>query len=427
VALVVAEGGYRVYLWRSLSADFEERSKDVPDPTFGFYAYPPPWRFDRELGFSYTDGSTLGGSIGKGAFAGCDPTSVRGNSYGNASELRGDYEHADVKIAWFGSSFTMGDPGWRGDTATNQLQAMLSQQLGKRVVIMNYSRDATGILTMLDMARARIPIDKPDLILFTFNATAPVYQRQWRIVQESRPGFYRMYQSLDPAPPTDKRRALVVGIPISARVTPDWCAAMQAAAAARDGETLRSDPVVLGLIAEYNALRREREVPPPAIDFTTLRASFLYNRLVRQNAFFGMKLFETNTIYGQLDIASLSDDPVFAAAMKYVRDSHIPFELIHVPTRYELQSGGRPYEFGAVGVPEARGAALLHSFELAAGRETLELGAYYAPIVRAKPLDFVISEQDSHPNEAGIREMAEAFDRLLVDKVFSREGVPRAQ
>ncbi len=426
VALGVAEGAYRVYLWRALVADFAERSKDVPDPTFGFYAYPPPWRFDRELGFSFTDGPTRGGSIAKGSFAGCDATAVRGNKYGNASEARGDYEHAELKIAWFGSSFTMGDPGWRGDTATNQLQEMLSRQLGKRVVIMNYSRDATGILTMLDMARARIPIDRPDLILFTFNSTAPAYQRQWRVVEEARPGFYRMYQSLDPSATVDKRRALLVGIPIAAGVTPQWCDTMQAAYAARDAEKLRSDPLVLDLIAEYNAMRREREVPPPAIDFATLRASFIYNRIARQDAFFGMKLFESNTIYGQLEISSLSDDPQFAAAMAYVRDSHIPFQLVHVPTRYELQSG-RQYEFGAVGVPDKLGATIMQSFERAAGRETLDLAPYYAPAVRAKPLDFVISEKDAHPNEAGIREMAEAFDRLLNDKVFPLEGVPRAQ
>ncbi len=224
VTLVIAEGGYRVYLWRGLSAEYAERTKDDPAPTFGFYGYPPPWHFDRELGFSYTDGPTLGGAIVDGAFKLCDPKAVLGNRYGNASEMRGDYASADLKIAFFGSSFTMGDPGWRGDTVTNQLQALLSAQLGKRVSILNYSRDATGILTMADIARARIDTDKPDMILFTFNSTAPAYQRQWRIIKETRPGFYGMYQSLDPTEDAARDRRVLSLIPISSRVTPEWCA-----------------------------------------------------------------------------------------------------------------------------------------------------------------------------------------------------------
>jgi hypothetical protein len=426
VTLAAAEGVYRFYLWRTLIADVAERAKDPPDPTFMFYTYPPPWRFDKELGFAFLDGPTLGGAIAKGAFASCDPVVARGNRYGNTSEVRGDYPSADIKIAWFGSSFTMGDPGWRGDTTTNQLQAMLSEQLGKRVAIMNYSRDATGILTMLDIARARIAIDRPDLILFTFNSTAPAYQRQWRIIQESRPGFYRMYQSLDPSESAPPDRRIASGIPISKHVTPEWCRSMESALAAADTAKLRTDPLVLELIAEYNVMRREREAAPSVVDLTTLSASFLFNRLVRNNPFFGMKIFADNTIYGQLAIAAMSDDPQFAAAMEYVRGSRVPFHLIHIPTRFELQSG-RQYEFPSVGVAQARGLTLVRSFEAAAGREVLDLAPYYAPEVRAKARDFVVSDQDDHPNAAGIRAMAEAFDRLLLDKVFTHEGTPRVR
>jgi hypothetical protein len=421
LSLVAAEGAYRLYLSHRLTAQYEARAKDDPNPSFAFYGYPPPWHFDRALGFSYTDGSILGGAINGGAFAGCNPRSVQGNKYGNASELRSDYPNADVKVLLFGSSFTMGDPGWRGDTPTNQLEVLLSKRLGKRVSILNYSRDSTGILSMLDIARERIGVDKPDLLLFTFNSTAVGYQRHWRIVKEVRPGFFRMYQSLDPTEEPEKNRRIVVPMAISSRVTPQWCEGMQGAVAAGNLERLRTDALVRDLIGEYNAMVRERDVPAYAIDLTTLSASFIYNRIVHGNVFHGMKAFEDKPIYGPLELGSFAEDPRFVEEMAYVRASGIPFKLIHVPMLNEMESG-KPYEFW-----DPRGATLLESFETAAGQRSVDLRDYYAPELKANPRAYIASEQDWHPNEPGIREMAEALARLLMDKVSSSKSASPVQ
>jgi hypothetical protein len=412
LALGAAEGAYRLYLSRQLTAQYNAKVKGDPSPGFVFYGYPPPWHFDRELGFSYTDGSILGGAIDHDAFAGCNPRAVQGNKYGNASELRSDYASADVKILLLGSSFTMGDPDWRGDTPTNQLEVLLSQRLGKRVSILNYSRDSTGILTMLDIARTRIDIDKPDLLLFTFNSTAFAYQRHWRIVKESRPGFFRMYQSLDPTERADENRRAVVPIPISSEVTPQWCEGMRAAMAAGDREKLRTDPLVRDLVDERNAMLRERDVPVHGIDFTTTSASFIYNRIVHGYVFHDMKLFEDKAIFGPLTLSSFAEDPQFIEAMAFVRASGIPFRLIHLPMLGEMESG-KQYDFW-----DPRGALLLESFETAAGQKTIDLSSYYSAPLRASPRAYIVSEQDWHPNDVGIREMAEAFARLLLDGVL---------
>ncbi len=193
---------------------------------------------------------------------------------------------------------------------------------------------------------------------------------------------------------------------------------MQRAVAAGDRGALTADPLVRDLIAEYNAMRRERGVPAYAINFATLKASFLYNRIVRHNDFYRMKVYEDQTIYGALAIDSFTQDRQFVDAMAYVRASKIPLYLVHIPARVELMSG-RQYEFLLHGLAQARGESLMRSFEDAAGTKTLDLAGYYSAELRADPLPFVVSETDSHANERGIKEMAEAFDRLLMDKVFA--------
>lgn len=413
LALVLTEAGYRLFLHHQLYAKLEAGIKVDPAPTFGFYAYPAPWRFDRNQGFVFNDGPWLSGRVLHGAFDRCEERG-RGNRHGNFGEARGSYHHAEFKIALFGSSYTLIDHDMNGDTTSNLLQDMLARRLGKTVHVLNYSRDATGILTMFDIAQARLPIDKPDLAIFTFNTTALGYQRHWRVVAESRPGFYRMYQSLDPTDKLEPHRSILNGHVISRHVNREWCDRMTDALRREDRAALVNDPILRDLIKEYRDIKRTQDIPRIGFSFFTPRTSFVLNQLRYGDPYHGTHVYEPKTIYAPLVLDSYVQDHGFLDAIAAVKATGIPFLLVHLPTLNDFRNPVG-IVFGAHGVPPERERTLLKSLEELADREIVRLITYYDPNLIENALALVMSEQDSHPSPRGVPAMAEALNRLLLD------------
>lgn len=412
VGLALTEAAYRVYLRHRLYADVAAKVADDPAPTFHAWAYPPPWRFDRDLGFTYRDGRWLMARFNAGAFIGCD-TSLAGNRYGNFAPIRGDYATADVKIAFFGSSYTLRDAPGNGDTATNLLQEALSRHLGKSVHILNYSRDSIGVLNMVDMARARLPIDRPDLIVFGFNTLSLIFQRNWRFVQESAPGTYRMYQTLQPSEEVASKSTILTTQVISTKITQDWCDRMQAIRQqGGDRAELRSDPTVVELVRIYNNVRRDQETPEIAVNFLTLRRSFILNFLLRRDPYYRVQIYAAKTIWGPIAIKSYREDPETVEAIGVLRNAGIPLRLLHVPSLADLEKPGTIVR-GVSGVPAEQEAALIDSLEQLLGTKYEPLTNYYLPGELKTPLELVESKTDWHPNEAGTHALAEAMLRYF--------------
>jgi hypothetical protein len=415
------EGAYRAYLWRTLDS-MGDTTAAARENSFSFYAYPPPWKFDPQQGFTFNEGVWLSGSIKNGMFAGCSAT-LHGNRYGNFSDVWGDYESADVKIILYGSSYTLVDPGG-GNTTANILAQRLSEQLHKHVVVLNFSRDATGILNLFDVANVTVGKLKPDLLLFTFNTTAFGYQRHWRVVRQERPGFWRFYQSLRPVETTDPRETTVQDTVISSEITPQWCATMTQAAAAHHDDTLRNDPVVKDLIQEHERLARDINAPLYAIDFWSLGMSFVYNLLVYGDPYYRMQIYEPRTIYAPLALNDYRQDAQFVQAVTAVKKTAVPFLLVHVPTLKEFPNGGAA-AYGTYGVPAEQERGLARSLEDLTGRPIIDLGLYYTDAEVKRAIELVNSQEDSHPNAKGVDAMANALQRLLTEKVFSATAAAR--
>lgn len=414
---VLTEAAYRVFLYQTLHAGTQQGQQPDAAPTFNAWAFPAPWKFDRELGFTFNDGQWRRALFDDGAFTGCD-TSLGGNRYGNFSPIRGDYATADVKILFFGSSYTLKDVGSQGNTATNLLQEALSAELGKNVHILNYSRDSIGILSMVDMARARLPIDKPDLIVFGFNTLSLAYQRNWRFVKQTRPGAYRMYQSLAATDEVVPQHAILAPLVISDKVTSEWCKKLETI---RDGSgdksALRSDPTVLELIRDYDEVRRDQETRDVVVDFLTLRASFVYNRLRRGDPYHGMQVYAPTTIWSAISARSFAEDRQFVEAAAALKSSGIPIRLLHVPSLADLQQPGTIVE-GVSSLQPGQEHALIRSLEQVFGQEFVPLSRYYAAKDLEKPLELVESKQDWHPNQKGTEAMAQAFLRYFKANPF---------
>jgi hypothetical protein len=421
ISVLLLEVGYRVVLSWKLVAEAEAKMKADPEPTFSFYAYPAPWRFDEKLGFVYNEHGWLSGNIVKGAFNGCG-IGGPGNKYGNAFTVHSDYENAAVKILLLGSSFTMvGNKD--GLLVHDLLEKRLSERLGRPVSILNFSRDATGLLSSFDIARTKIPELKPDLLLFVFNSTAFGYQRHWRVVHRD-PHFsdmWRMAFSLDPHEKlADRRRVILQSQVISADVTQEWCDRLTQAMKVSDKKTLHSDPLVRKLITTQLQLRHDLEVPLYAIDFYATNVSFVYNKLVRGTPYHHMKLYEENTIYAPLAIDDFGVDKQFVEDVKFVKNSGIPFLMIHIPTINEMDArlnGG--FDFGGYGMQADRERSLAASAERLTEKQIIHLYTYYNEAEKRSPLALVQSPQDGHPSQKGVEVMAEVMERLLLGTVFA--------
>jgi hypothetical protein len=427
ITAVMVEGTYRIYLWRSLDIT-ADAAPTASSNSYVFYAYPPPWKFDLQQGFTFNEGVWLSGLIKDGAFGGCS-AALHGNKYGNAFGVWGDYETADVKIILYGSSYTLVGPepftlagpvasGDTSETTANLLAQRLSRQMGKKVVVLNFSRDATGILNLFDVADVTVGKLKPDLLLFTFNTTAYEYQRHWRVVKQDRSGFWRFYQSLEPAETTDPRKTILQGTVISSEVTPQWCATMEAAQKAHQDDTLRNDPVVKDIVRQHEQLAHDMNAPIYGIDFGSLKTSFVYNLLAYGDPYYRMQIFEPRTIYAPLSIDSYRQDEQFVHEVDSVKKTGVPFLLVHLPTLKEFQNGGAA-AYGSYSAPAAREQSLAKSLEDLTGHPIIDLGRYYTEAEVKDAAELVRSPQDSHPSGRGISAMADALQRLVTEKFFA--------
>lgn len=426
LVIFITECGYRIFLSGKVEQDRERFNKPESNPSFGFWGYPSPWMFDLNFGSKYSDGHWASGSIVKGAFASCGKEEGPGNKYGNYGVSIGDFSKADLKIALFGTSYTMMDGAGKGvatgrgeNTMTNLLQEELAKRLGKSVHILNFSRDSTGILTMFDIAKFVARDYKPDLLLFTFNTAALGYRRYWRIVKEVRPGFYRMYHSLDPSEILDPMRSMVHITPITKLFTPAWCADMLAAKRLGDEKRLRNDPLVRELIAEYRGIMRERNVPRVIVNFWSFQISFVYNYLKFKDPFHGIEIFSSNTIWAPLELSSYSRDQEFIEAVSLIKESKVPFHMIHIPTFQEMRAYSktdRNYEPPKLTENTVQLIAF-GSIAKLTGKKILNLLDYYPAEALSDPLKLVNGENDSHPNGEGVRAMADAMFKVLNDQV----------
>ncbi len=360
---------------------------EEPDgPTIILYAYPnTTWIYDETLGQRYGP-IWAQGAIVKGAyhsFSWKEPV----NRYGNYGEAKGSWLEADLKIAVFGSSFTAPE-------TTELFQEKLSEKLGKSVHVLNFSIGSTGILSIFDVAREKIPVYKPDLMLFTYNATAYRYPRIWRYNEKSSDHFWRFVQSLIPGRNIHPEKSSIHGqILITDLITEEWVDRMDRAKEEGDEAMLRSDPLVLRFIEEYHRLQDENK--------------------------------ERQEQHGTVHIALPEDysylaDRRFIDNAEFINSTGIPYYMTHLPTKNELDAENqRDFYFHAVGVPEKQGRQYVEEVNKITGREVVHLVDHYDPELLKNPDRLIVSEFDGHPGQDGIPAMADAFIRLVLDDARS--------
>jgi len=357
-------------------------STEESGPTFSFYGYPhQPWSFDLEQGFKFNE-DCIGGGVKDGAFSHC-MVSKKGNKHGNVGEISCDYDNADLKILFFGSSYTVTE-------TTDQVRDLLSEKLGKSVCILNFWRDSAGFQNCFDIARDVASEFKPDLIVVANNTLGYAFARTWRPMIPAGDHFWHWYQSLDPDPvKIDPTRAYLQPFVITDLVTKEWAEKMTAAKDAGDEKTLREDPVVVSMIEEYNRIMKKKE------------------QLVAEH---GRPL-------SRVLLNDWTTDEKLAEAVKYVNDQEIPFLVVHVQTlpEFEMKRGG--YIFKGMSMTDEEGSARTASFEKVIGKEVIHLIDYYKPEYLEDPVKLMSAPKNWHPGkDLGQKAMAEAFAELILEE-----------
>ena len=416
VTAFLVECAYRYYLSTQVAAEvanWSNKFKRTDRPSLGAYGV-APWFFDKEVGHSFTKGSWRTATINNGAFGGC-ASAGEGNRLGNSKWMPDDYASADLRVMIVGSSFSM-VADEKGKVVDQLLMERLSRRLNRTVSVLNYSRDATGLIAYLNMARFRFDEAKPHIILALINALSLIGRPHWRVVVPEADGFRRMYFLLDPeAQPTDSTRAVMQPFVINDGITEEWCQKMTQARARGDERTLREEPLVRALVERHNQLQHDTAEPKIAIDFWRHDVSFAWNLLTRRDPFDGMVMF-SEPIYNALTLDNYTDDPRFNAAVKRLKELGVPVIAVHIPQLADMrtQQDGN-WDFVADGLPPRQATSLVASFEAAMGEPFVHLYHYYPRELKGDPLKLVTSEADSHPNQVGVAAMADALERMLLE------------
>lgn len=424
-SLLVGEAGYRVWLAAKLRVLAQPVVYD-PKPSFGVYSE-PPWRFDRDAGFAYVPMLRYWTAyLAQGRFAGCTEPFVMTNADGNIGKTFGQYAEAEIKVLVFADSF--GTMHFDGNTWPNLLQRKLEDVTGKRVNVLNLSRDSYGLLQMMDLAAREVPKWRPDYVIFAYITNDLARPRYWRIMKEVR-GYWRFIQamepdeSIEPGPDTTTNE---VGL-INPKITRDWCARMTALSAAGKPDATRDDPVVRELVEQYNTIRGENArqiVDPDDVDLWVLDRSYLYNRIVHSNAFHETGVGPRRVGYMTIDQMSFRDDARFVAAAERVRASGAKLLLIHFPVRPEVEANTQYIWRFAGWTKPGQGPALARSLDEVLGTETISL-LRYLPTPIKDFSRYTASQEDWHPNAAGIDLYADAVLNVLLERGIATGAAPK--
>ena len=173
VSFAFAEIIFRVYLFRMTPRlSNEHLNAPVVNATY--------WEYDEKLGYHYRPNMSADLCVIQDSLP-YKTSSVIFDHRGN-SGVEVDDANSEFKIFVLGDSFTMIQDD--GITWPHLLQQVLRARTGRKVTVLNYSREAYGILQMIDQASMLVD-EKPDMILIAFITPDLPRARFWRMKRET--------------------------------------------------------------------------------------------------------------------------------------------------------------------------------------------------------------------------------------------------
>ena len=423
VTLFVAEIAFRGYVRLTLEDRFaapNTSANEIDSPSFSVMSSPGIWIFNQHYGWDYSTKESVSLEIKGGLFTQCGVSS-RFNSRGNIANREDDLKSADLIVNMHGSSYTMG-PMSDGRLISEYIADIVSENLGKKVVIENLARDSYGVIQMTDQVVHAANAYNPDYSLIAFNSATIAMPRHWRTVKPSHDGFYRFYMINQPnTDATSAKNSYLHDYVLHKDLTVQKCAELEILKKRVGKFSYLNDAFLTKIVEEYKTLQVTRNSPIPIVNFYRPDVSMLWNRIVDQNPFSNMDVYtQGNNPIQPITIDSYQDDEKFRQSMAAIKASGIPFRYMHIPSYPEVLSGAEWEAAGTVGVPAARELSLIKSLEQATGRNVASiLAAISAPRSDAAELAQKATPpgQDWHPSEKGRRLFAHAIVDFLTEEL----------
>ena len=421
VTLAMLEGAYRIYLKFKIENTEVQKVGNKKNSVISFMNEKGAWTFDKDVGFNFRPDGYLAGQIADGSFSGCGQVK-HFNSRMNVSSRKSNFNEADIRGALIGSSYTMGRAK-DGRLFHEVFSDSLSKKLGKNIVVENYSRDRYGVIQMLDMAAKVAITEKPDFMIIVFNSATIGMPRLWRVVQPDQDGFSNFVWVNEPEKyKLTSQNSRVHRYVLYDKVTPEWCTKMKKAK--KDGRlnVLINDPVVKAIIKRNDQYVLDDKLPKINVNLSTFSSSFLYNRLVRRNAFWNMDIYKSkkNPLLGlQIDDYGLSKK--FIESVKALNKTKVPYFLVHIPEYPELSTGNEWESIDSSPLPLKRGLALVSSLEKRLDQKILSL----LPAVKKSSIDIETlprkatpPNMDWHPSTLGVSVYANIMSDLISSRLL---------
>ena len=389
---MASEIGFRFYLKNISPHKFVSETEDRPNVWF---LQKSRWHFHKAHGYSYGPETVYGGTAVGGEVRSC--WSWPANARGNMGLIEGSYDDADIKIAVFGDSFTAQidtSTDDRGIAWPNFFQRKLQAALNKKVHVLNFGRDGTGILHMTDLAADMVTKWAPDTVVFAFITDDLTRARFWRTVTEYY-GKERVVTTIVPEehPPLEKSADTAI---VHSAASKEWCENMV-------GSGRTDDPVLLEMEAIVNdAKQRLTGLADPY----TLSTAYLYNQIIHNNAFHHMANLTPTSQNPRHQMKDFGEDQRFLENIKTIKASGVDIVLVHLAVYDELVSENE-YKMND------HQRLLLESLESHLGTKAMgsigvaEPEGGYATIKRAP--------NDAHPSLEGMKFYAEVARQAVME------------
>lgn len=374
VVLVAAEAGYRIFLDTNTVLSYNVANRAL-------------YKFDDHTGFVYApDISAVIANIRRGV------PSVYGKietgPYGNLGNGVKSWTNLDLKIMVFGDSFTAYP--YNNHSWADQLGPILQKEVRQPVQVMNLARDGFGVLQIFAAAAHSAATLGADEIIIALIADDMDRARTWR-TSVLVDGTERILMSTiaSDAPAADISQDVVL---VHEDVSLEWCKQVEAWGGV-------GDALVEELNTQYKRLLPENY----KASLWSWRVSFLYNRLVAGDPFYGLRNVEH---IPRVEFRDFREDPEFMSHLAMLKKSGIPFRVVLLPSYQDFVNG--EYVFTE------------HQRELFTSLESLLEKPVVFVLERIKqrvekPEECYLLPLDHHPSDRGATLFASAIAEVLAD------------
>jgi len=305
------------------------------------------------------------------------------NSEGAIGPSESADERAATRILVVGDSFTENQR--QGTTWPALMQTELGERIDGTVSVISRARSGHGLLQMTDVAADVARASRFDVVVIAFISDDLNRARFWQQTR-SVDGEPRLVTRLN----RDDEGWLALSEFYDARIDADWCRRV-----VQSGGV--DDELIADLVSRFELRKRDN---PRRIEYASLSSSFLFNRLVYGDPFFGIEGIAATPRFSWSDFRR---DPGVVRALKELRSLEAKIVLVHLPQYEEMAAG--EYRMSD------QQQSLLRSLEQLAGVPAVNL--IERGDVPTRPKSLYLLPVDHHPSREGLGWYADSVARVL--------------